>query len=144
MPISILVADDDPDILEVITALLTQEGYQTVACSNGLLALQQIYTQRPALAIIDLSMPVMDGKELIQRIRQEPGPHLPIILTTASIQPSALEGLQVDAYLAKPFDLEELLTHVLTFVGQPESNTTVKATSGGSWCPAREGPSLLH
>jgi CheY-like chemotaxis protein len=144
MPNTILIADDDPDILEVITALLTQEGYHTVACRNGLKALQQIDTQRPALAIIDLSMPVMDGKELIQRIRQDPGPYLPVILMTASIHLPAPEALQADAYLAKPFDLEELLTHVLTFAGPPESSTTVEATGYRSWRPTREGPPLLH
>ncbi len=144
MPIRILVADDDADILEVITALLTQEGYQTIACSNGLAALQQIHTQRPALAIIDLAMPVMDGKEVIRRIRQGTGPYLPIILMTASIHVPTLETLQVDAYLAKPFDLEELLTHVLTFAGPPEDTTAVKATSPHIRSSSREGPSLLH
>ncbi|HEY7127993.1 MAG TPA: response regulator [Ktedonobacterales bacterium] len=144
MPTTILVADDDPDILEVITVLLTQEGYQIVACSNGLKALQQIDVQRPALAIIDLSMPVMDGSELIQRIRRQPGPQLPIILMTAFINLTMLEALQVDAYLAKPFDLEELLTHVQIFAGPPESSAAVEATSNRfSRLPSREGP-LLH
>ncbi len=145
MPTTILVADDDPDILEVITVLLTQEGYQTVACSNGLKALQQIDAQRPALAIIDLSMPLMDGSELIQHIRRQPGPPLPVILMTAFINSTALDALQVDAYLAKPFDLEELLAHVQTFAGPPEGSATVEATSNSfSRFSAREGPSLLH
>ena len=145
MPTTILVADDDPDILEVITILLTQEGYQAVACSNGLIALQQIDAQRPALAIIDLSMPVMDGSEVIQRIRQQPGPQLPVILMTAFINLTVLETLQVEAYLAKPFDLEELLAHVQTLAGPPESSAAVEATSNRfSRLPSRDGPSLLH
>jgi two-component system response regulator MprA len=145
MPPTILVADDDPDILEVITTLLTQEGYQTIACANGLLALQQIALQRPALAIIDLSMPVMDGKEVILHLHQAPGPRLPVILMSASIYLPAQEKLQVEAYLAKPFDLEELLFHVLALAGQPEARETEEArASVFSRPPPRDGPASLH
>ena len=112
MPGTILIADDDPDILELITALLTAEDFQTVVCGDGMAALHIIRTQRPALAIIDLGMPLMNGYELIERLRAEPGEPLPVIAMSAAMYEPSPDQLQADAYLAKPFDLEELLEHV--------------------------------
>jgi len=112
MPATVLIADDDPDILDLITALLVGEGFQTVTFSDGLAALHAIRTQRPELAIIDLAMPVLDGRELIGRLRKEPGEPLPVIAMSASLNAPPPDLLQADAYLAKPFDLEELLEHV--------------------------------
>lgn len=112
MTATVLVADDDPDILDLITALLTEEGFQTIACRDGLAALHSIRTQRPALAIIDLAMPVMDGLELIARLSKEPGDSIPVIAMSAALYAPPSDHLQVDAYLAKPFDLEELLEQV--------------------------------
>lgn len=109
---TVLIADDDPDILDLIGALLAEEGFQTLAFTDGLAALHAIRTERPALAIIDLAMPVMDGWELIQRLRDEPGERLPIIAMSASMYAPPEDQLQVDAYLSKPFDLEELVEHV--------------------------------
>lgn len=115
MTAMILIADDDPDILELITALLTEEGFHTVGFSDGLAALHHIRAQRPAVAIIDMAMPVMDGRELIERLRQEPGPPLPVIAMSAAFHPSSIQPLEVEAFLTKPFDLEELLEHVQYF-----------------------------
>lgn len=115
MTATILIADDDPDILELITALLTEEGFHVVGFTDGLAALHHIRAQRPAVAIIDMAMPVMDGRELIERLRQEPGPPLPIIAMSAAFHPSSIQPLEVEAYLTKPFDLEELLEHVQYF-----------------------------
>ena len=115
MTATILIADDDPDILELISALLTEEGFHTVGFNDGLAALQHIRAQRPAVAIIDMAMPVMDGRELIERLRQEPGPPVPVIAMSAAFHPSSIQPIEVDAYLTKPFDLEELLGHVQYF-----------------------------
>ncbi len=127
MTATILIADDDPDILELITALLTEEGFHTVGFNDGLAALQHIRAQRPAVAIIDMAMPVMDGRELIERLRQEPGPPVPVIAMSAAFHPSSIQPIEVDAYLTKPFDLEELLGHVQYFSSQqsalPSSST---------------------
>ncbi len=116
MTATILIVDDDPDILDLISALLGEEGFQTAGYSDGLAALQAIRTQRPALAIIDLALPIMDGQELIKRLRQEPGEPVPVIAMSAAIYAPHPDQLQVDAYIAKPFDLEELLAHVNALV----------------------------
>src|SRR5579885_2359315 len=127
MTAMVLIADDDPDMLDLLSALLTEEGFQTVAVSDSLAALHIIRTQRPTLAIIDMAMPVMDGRELIERLRQEPGPPVPVIAMSAAFHPSSIQPIEVDAYLTKPFDLEELLGHVQYFSSQqsalPSSST---------------------
>jgi DNA-binding response OmpR family regulator len=112
MAAKVVIVDDDPDVLELISALLDEEGYQTIICSDGLAALQAINTHRPALAIIDLTMPIMTGYDLIERLRDMPGQPLPIIAISSAMYAPSPDQLQVDAYLSKPFDLEELLAQV--------------------------------
>jgi CheY-like chemotaxis protein len=121
MSATVLIADDDPDMLDLLSTLLAEEGFQTVAVSDSVTALHIIHTRRPTLAIIDLALPVMDGRELIERLRQEPGPPLPVIaMTTAPFPDLSEEPLEVDAYLTKPFDLEELLEHVTYLASQQQ------------------------
>jgi|SRR6185437_1990840 len=117
MAAMVLIVDNDPDVLELISALLDEEGFQSVTCSDGLAALQAVTTHRPALAIIDLALPIMSGYELIERLRQTPGQPLPVIAMSSAMYAPHPDLLQVDAYLAKPFDLEELLAHV-TYLAQ--------------------------
>jgi two-component system response regulator MtrA len=113
----VLVVDDDPDVLELISALLDAEGFQTLTCRDGLAALQAITTRRPALAIIDLALPILTSRELIERLRKALGQPLPLIAISSAMYAPPPDLLQVDAYLAKPFDLEELLAHV-TYLAQ--------------------------
>src|SRR5215472_12133083 len=138
MQATVLIADDDPDILDLISALLTQEGFQTVLCSNGLVALQRIQAQRPALAIVDLFMPVMSGRELIQHVRDAPGSHLPILLMSASSSLPPSDLLQADAYLAEPFDLEELLEYVTLFTSQSDNEVCPKMAEPVSFLSTRQ------
>src|SRR5690606_31199014 len=68
---TILVVEDDPEILESLCDVLELEGYQVVAASNGQQALEQLRRMsRPCLVLLDLMLPVMDGKELLATIRQ--------------------------------------------------------------------------
>ncbi len=142
MTATVLIADDDPDILELITALLTEEGFHTIAFSDGLAALHHIRTQHPQVAIIDLAMPVMDGRELIEHVRSEPGPPIPIIAMSATISPASAEQLETDAYLTKPFDLEELLEQVKYLAHrQSGEQNTAQTTDQFSLISARQRPS---
>lgn len=144
MPATVLIADDDPDILDLIAALLAQEGFQTVAFSDGLAALHAIRTQRPALAIIDLAMPVLDGRELIERLRKEPGEPLPVIAMSASISAPPPDQLQADAYLAKPFDLEELLEHVKYLANRSSEPAIAGADDPPSLAPVMSSSAVFY
>jgi DNA-binding response OmpR family regulator len=112
MSLLILVVDDDPAIRLLTSSSLKQLGYLAIVAENGKEAQKQIEEYQPHLVITDLSMPEMDGYELIQWIRQHPTFRLlPILFLTARADPQErIRGYQVggDAYLAKPFELNEL------------------------------------
>ena len=105
----VLVVDDDPMILELVTELLADEGYSVRRAPNGMEAWLAIQTAQPALVVTDIRMPVMDGSELVTRLRAR-GYEIPILIIAAS--PALAEPLlqlPSTAFIAKPFDLDELL-----------------------------------
>jgi len=103
----ILVADDDPDILELITFGLRRAGYETLEASDGAHALELAADHDPDLAVLDVMMPLMDGCEVTRRLRAAATTkEMPILLLTALAEESAAErGLAAgaDAYMKKPF-----------------------------------------
>jgi two-component system response regulator GlrR len=111
---SILIVDDDKDILKLISMRLSAAGYTTHLANNGAAAMSVIALQRPDLVISDLRMPAMDGMALLDAI-QHAQPTLPVILLTAhgSI-PDAVRATQQGAFsfLTKPFDSQALLQQV--------------------------------
>lgn len=112
MSLLILVVDDDPAIRLLVSCSLKQWGYSAIAAENGKEAKKQIEESQPHLVITDISMPEMDGYELIEWIRQHPTFRLlPVMFLTARTDTEGrIRGYQVggDAYLAKPFELNEL------------------------------------
>lgn len=110
----VLVVEDDFAIRETLRELLEDEGYHVVWASNGREALTQLRATRPSLILLDLMMPVMDGWEF--RTAQQRDPTLagiPVIVISAD---HALEhkvsSLEVEGWLAKPFELDALLAAV--------------------------------
>jgi CheY-like chemotaxis protein len=111
----ILVVDDDPAIVEVMTMVLAAEGYPVLAATNGQEALSVITTQRPALVLLDLNMPVMSGWDLIERLRTS-AISVPVVLVTAGqLAREEAARLNVAGHLAKPFNLDDLLAIVARF-----------------------------
>ncbi len=109
----ILVVDDDIQMLEALTLYLGSRGWSVVPAANGQDALDK-FVERPAdLVIMDIMMPVMDGWELCQRLRQITD--APIIMLTARGQDyDKVRGFKLgaDDYLVKPFSLRELAERV--------------------------------
>ena len=106
----ILVADDDKDILQLLRLRLELLGYRVVQAANCVEALELAREQDPALAILDVMMPGLDGLEVTRHLRAGSS-RIPIILLTARIQESDVSaGLDAgaDAYLGKPFDALDL------------------------------------
>jgi DNA-binding response OmpR family regulator len=106
----VLVADDDKDILQLLRLRLELLGYDVVQAVNGVEALELAREQEPALAILDVMMPGLNGLEVVRKLRAE-NSRMPIILLTARIQESDVSaGLDAgaDAYLGKPFDAADL------------------------------------
>ena len=111
---SLLLVDDDPDLLRLLSIRLKANGYDVTAVDNGQRALASIAATRPDLVLTDLRMDGMDGMALFQEI-QASYPGLPVIILTAhGTIPDAVAATQsgVFGYLTKPYDAEELLAQI--------------------------------
>jgi DNA-binding response OmpR family regulator len=111
--VRIVTADDDPQLLRLITRNLEFEGYEVETATDGLQALERIERVDPALVLLDVMMPGMDGFAVCQRVREFST--VPIMLITARGQDQdKVKGLDLgaDDYLTKPFSVEELLARV--------------------------------
>jgi CheY-like chemotaxis protein len=111
----ILVVDDDPDILEALSEILEAEGFEIRRARNGKEALERLEPDPPQLILLDLMMPVMDGWEFAQRMRQKPPAisKIPLIVLSADRNVGS-KALDIGAvgHLAKPFELNDLLDMV--------------------------------
>jgi DNA-binding response OmpR family regulator len=110
----ILVVDDDPNIRELVCALLKNGGFEPHEACDGRDALEQMFDLAPDLCLIDLMMPNMDGYELTRKIRQY-YENIPVLMLTAKNELSAKAAgfdAGTDDYLTKPFEGEELLMRV--------------------------------
>ena len=110
----LLVVEDVPNILELLTVTLKFKGYPVISATNGEEALQLIDQEHPALIITDILMPKMDGFQLVQRLRTDPKTsHIPIIILSATyVTPEDREfALKLGAarFLEKPVDTEDFL-----------------------------------
>jgi CheY-like chemotaxis protein len=110
----ILVVDDEPAILDMIAELLRYEGYQVVTTSEGSVALAQAKLDPPALILLDLMMPGMSGWQVIAALKASPQTRsIPVVLVSARRDlPATAAELEVVTFLAKPFDIDELLSIV--------------------------------
>ena len=116
MPLSILIAEDDPGIRLAVNDYLEASGYSAIAAEDGNEALLMLEKYHPHLLISDIKMPGKDGYELVKNIRQFPEFRLlPVIfLTECKNTQERIKGYQVgcDVYLPKPFELEELSARI--------------------------------
>ena len=119
----VLVVDDDPDILQTLALCLSSEGYRVTTASNGQEALDLLDKEQPACVLLDLMMPVMDGWQFVTELEQRGGRKAPLLILSAdrAVQGHATK-LRAEAYLAKPFDLDELLGKVHQLTGGPNGN----------------------
>ncbi|MDC0408782.1 response regulator transcription factor [Flavobacteriaceae bacterium] len=114
--ITILLVDDEPDILEIVGYNLTQEGYVVVTAENGLRALDQAKKHKPQLIILDVMMPEMDGIEACEKLRAMPELSESVItfLTARGEDYSQLAGFEAgaDDYITKPVKPKVLVSKV--------------------------------
>lgn len=110
---TVLIVDDELDIVEAVKAILEEERYNVVTCGNGREALKCLEDSKPDLAIVDIMMPVMNGYETIKAIRQQTVfAKLPILIMSAIAPSMKAKEYAGAAYLKKPFSLLELLKQV--------------------------------
>jgi DNA-binding response OmpR family regulator len=109
----ILVVDDDEDIRSLLRELLARAGYRVEEAANGRAALRQLFETPPALVLLDVSMPELDGYQTLERIRDLSD--VPVIMLTARTQElERVRGLAsgADDYVPKPFGRQELLARI--------------------------------
>jgi DNA-binding response OmpR family regulator len=114
---TVLVADDDDDLLGYIKFRLEHAGFEVVTAGDGEEALKLAFERQPSLAVLDVKMPKLDGFEVTRRIRVNNAVReMPVILLTASTEPSDMRAgyeAGADDYLRKPFSApDELITSV--------------------------------
>ena len=126
-----LVVDDDPDILQTLALCLSTEGYRVLMAANGREALDVLSRERPAVILLDLMMPVMDGWQFVNEIDARGMRKSPLLILSAdrAVQGHAAK-LRADAFLAKPFDLDELLGKVSQLTGGPNGHGHRQAKTG--------------
>ncbi|WP_371621585.1 SpoIIE family protein phosphatase [Streptomyces sp. NBC_01116] len=116
IPAQVLVADDNADMREYLSRLLSGAGYDVRAVTDGMEALDAIRTQAPDMVVSDVMMPRLDGLSLVAALRTDPRTAaVPVLLLSARAgQEASIEGLQAgaDDYLVKPFAAAELLARV--------------------------------
>jgi two-component system phosphate regulon response regulator PhoB len=113
---AILIADDDPDIRDLVAFKLEQAGFDVTAVDNGLAALSAAQQAPPDLVVLDVMMPGMSGIDVCRELRNQASTgSLPIILLTARAQEGDVEvgfGAGADDYVVKPFSPRELVSRV--------------------------------
>jgi len=118
---TILVADDDPDIQSLVVLRLERSGYRVLRASDGQEALELALRERPDLAVLDITMPKLDGCEVTRSIREHAETaEMPVILLTARVQENDVTvGLDAGAtdYVKKPFSPQELGARVASLLG---------------------------
>jgi two-component system alkaline phosphatase synthesis response regulator PhoP len=109
----ILVIDDEPSIVNLVTAYLKPEGYEVLTAADGQSGLKAARAFKPDLVILDLMLPGMDGLELLSRLRRESQVYV-ILLTAKTEETDKIVGLSVgaDDYVTKPFSPRELTARV--------------------------------
>jgi CheY-like chemotaxis protein len=115
-PPRILVVDDSAALRENLQECLELEGYRVTAAADGQRALDALAVEPPpAVVVLDLLMPGMDGRELVRRIRADARLEgLRLVVTTGHPSASVRAGIAADAFLQKPFGVEELLSAIAT------------------------------
>lgn len=111
---SVMLVDDDPDILELMHAQLSNEGFQTIKAGHGKEAIRLLRRHKADLIVLDVMMPVMDGWDLCKYVKEE-YPNIPVLMVTAKReinQKIKAFGLGTDDYLVKPFEPYELVLRV--------------------------------
>ncbi|MFI5199679.1 MAG: response regulator transcription factor, partial [Candidatus Limnocylindrales bacterium] len=123
MAAKILVVDDDPNVQRLLTYTLKQEGYEVLVASDGQEGYRLWGAETPALILLDIMLPKLDGYQVAAKIRTDEGSaaHVPIIMLTAEREvEQKVKGLRAgaDDYLIKPFHPAELLARIKSLLAR--------------------------
>jgi CheY-like chemotaxis protein len=119
---TIMVVDDNPDIITIVKTILEGKGYQVLSASSGQELLNLLVDRKPDLIILDIMMPEMDGLEVLGRLKAvTETASIPVILLTAKVQYEDVLGgykLGADYYITKPFTSTQLVNGINLLLGE--------------------------
>jgi len=112
----ILVVEDEPDMIMVITHFLQHAGYEVLTAADGEEGLEKTTSEKPDLILSDTKMPVMNGWEMLEKLREQPmSKHIPVIMVTGHCEEldiAAAAAHNIADYIVKPFDPSVLLEKI--------------------------------
>jgi len=132
----ILIVDDDPHAVEILTRMLSREGYGCLSAASGAAALQIVREQPVDVILLDVMMPQMDGLEVCEHLRKDDAlRQIPVILLTAKDDMETRSrgmGLGVSEYLTKPINKRELFTRIEAQLHSRELNRKLAETAAAA------------
>jgi DNA-binding response OmpR family regulator len=128
---SLLVVEDDPDLLALLELFLSEAGHAVRIAPDGRAALERVAERMPDLILLDMRLPVMNGWEFARAFAQRHGRAAPIIVLTAA-ENAQLRAAEIgaDGWLAKPFDLDAVLSLVDRILAGRRHSAAGPATTG--------------
>jgi CheY-like chemotaxis protein len=121
----ILVVEDDPDIMRILTHALTGAGFTVIAAYGGEDAIRKVALHKPDLVLTDLAMPLVSGVEVIDAIKSDPATqHIPVVAVTAHVWDSIAQAagqVGCDGYISKPFSTKQIIQEVYRHLKPPET-----------------------
>lgn len=113
----VLIVDDDPSILRMLRLVFVADGYQVTTATNGREALDAVEASSPRAIVLDLEMPVMDGREFFRELRAK-GNSTPVLILSAYGADLARRELKAEAFVSKPFEPDYLVQEVEKLLGR--------------------------
>jgi len=137
LPFSVLVVEDDGDLVSLMELVLTDAGYRVRTAPEGGVALARIAEEMPGLILLDMRMPGMNGWEFAREFRSRYGRAAPIVVVTAAENARARAAeVGADGWLSKPFEIDEVLRMVAARAATAAAAAAAGATSGTGAAPA--------
>jgi CheY-like chemotaxis protein len=122
---TIMVVDDNPDIITIVRTILEGKGFNVLSASSGAECLESLKTQKPDLIVLDIMMPEMDGLEVLTRLKaMSEFNNVPVVLLTAKVQYEDVLGgykLGADYYITKPFTSTQLINGINLLLGESKN-----------------------
>jgi CheY-like chemotaxis protein len=114
----ILIVDDEPDLLRLLSYWLRQMGYHIVTAASGEDALTQVQAERPSLVFLDVQLPIIDGFEVCRRLKADKElKHIPVIFLTADASVRLTEASRAaEGSIVKPFLPKDILEHIRRWI----------------------------
>jgi DNA-binding response OmpR family regulator len=119
----VVCIEDEPEMIDLVRLILGRKGFQVIGANGGVEGLETVRREKPDLVLLDLMMPDMDGWEVYQQMKADPGLRdIPVVVVTAKAQSIdkvlGLHIAKVDDYITKPFGPQELLESVAKILGE--------------------------